>query len=98
MCFGGGGSSQPEKTSPVVEEEQKEKEKIEKKRTIERRQEEKERTIAMEQPIKTSLTYETGPKTGQTVMRGSRGRRALYTSARGGIGYRSPMSGGGMYG
>ena len=98
MCFGRGGSSQPEKTSPVVEEEQKEKEKIEKKRTIERRQEEKERTIAMEQPIKTSLTYETGPKTGQTVMRGSRGRRALYTSARGGIGYRSPMSGGGMYG
>jgi len=98
MCFGGGGSSQPEKTSPVVEEEQKEKEKEEKKRTIERRQEEKERTIAQEQPIKTSLTYETGPKTGQTVMRGSRGRRALYTSARGGIGYRSPMSGGGMYG
>ena len=98
MCFGGGGSSQPEKTSPVVEEEQKEKEKIEKKRTIERRQEEKERTIAQEQPIKTSLTYETGPKTGQTVMRGSRGRRALYTSARGGIGYRSPMSGGGMFG
>mgnify|MGYP004454720815 FL=1 len=98
MCFGGGGSSQPEKTSPVVEEEQKEKEKVEKKRTIERRQEEKERTIAQEQPIKTSLTYETGPKTGQTVMRGSRGRRALYTSARGGIGYRSPISGGGMYG
>jgi len=98
MCFGGGGSSQPEKTSPVVEEEQKEKEKVEKKRTIERRQEEKERTIAQEQPIKTSLTYETGPKTGQSVMRGSRGRRALYTSARGGIGYRSPMSGGGMYG
>ena len=98
MCFGGGGSSQPEKTSPVVEEEQKEKEKVEKKRTIERRQEEKERTIAQEQPIKTSLTYETGPKTGQTVMRGSRGRRALYTSARGGIGYRSPISGGGMHG
>lgn len=98
MCFGGGGSSQPEKTSPVVEEEQKEKEKEEKKRTIERRQEEKERTIAQEQPIKTSLTYETGPKAGQTVMRGSRGRRALYTSARGGIGYRSPMSGGGMFG
>ena len=98
MCFGGGGSSQPEKTSPVVDQEQKEKEKEEKKRTIERRQEEKERTIAMEQPIKTSLTYETGPKTGQTVMRGSRGRRALYTSARGGIGYRSPMSGGGMFG
>ena len=98
MCFGGGGSSQPEKTSPVVEEEQKEKEKEVKNRTIERRQEEKERTIAQEQPIKTSLTYETGPKTGQSVMRGSRGRRALYTSARGGIGYRSPMSGGGMYG
>ena len=93
MCFGGGGSSQPEKTSPVVDQEQKEKEKEEKKRTIERRQEEKERTIAQEQPIKTSLTYDTG----QTVFRGSRGRRALYTSARGGIGYRSPMSGGGMY-
>ena len=100
MCFGGGGgSSQPEKkTSPVVDQEQKEKEKEEKKRTIERRQEEKEKTIAQEQPIKTSLTYETGPKTGQSVMRGSRGRRALYTSARGGIGYRSPMSGGGMFG
>lgn len=98
MCFGGGGSSQPEKTSPVVDQEQKEKEKEEKKRTIERRQEEKERTIAQEQPIKTSLTYETGPKSGQSVYRGSRGRRALYTSARGGIGYRSPMSGGGMFG
>ena len=98
MCFGGGGSSAPEIRSPVVDQEQKEKEKVEKEKTIERRQEEKEKTIAQEQPIKTSLTYETGPKTGQTVMRGSRGRRALYTSNRGGIGYRSPMGGGGMYG
>jgi len=98
MCFGGGGSSAPEKTSPVVDEEQKEKEKIEKERTIERRQEEKERTIAQEQPIKTSLTYETGQKKGQSVMRGSRGRRALYTSNRGGVGFRNPMSGGGMFG
>jgi len=98
MCFGGGGGSEPEKTSPVVDEEQKSKEAEEKKRTIERRQDEKEETIAQEQPIKTSLTYETGKKKGQTVMRGSRGRRALYTSNRGGIGFRSPLSGGGMYG
>ena len=97
MCFGGGGS-EPEKTSPVVDEEQKAKEAEEKKRTIERRQDEKEETIAQEQPIKTSLTYETGKKKGQTVMRGSRGRRALYTANRGGIGFRSPLSGGGMYG
>ena len=98
MCFGGGGSSKPEKTSPVVTSEQKSKEEEEKKRTIERRQEEKEKTIAQEAPIKTSLTYETGAKQGQRVMRGSRGRRALYTSNRGGVGFRSPLSGGGMYG
>ena len=97
MCFGGGGGS-PEKTSSVVDEEQKSKEAEEKKRTIERRQDEKEKTIAQESPIKTSLTYETGKKKGQTVMRGSRGRRALYTSNRGGVGFRSPLSGGGMYG
>ena len=97
MCFGGGGS-EPEKTSPVVDEEQKAKEAEEKKRTIERRQDEKEETIDQEQPIKTSLTYETGKKKGQAVMRGSRGRRALYTSNRGGVGFRSPLSGGGMYG
>ena len=98
MCFGGGGGSEPEKTSPVVDEEQKAKEAEEKKRTIERRQDEKDETIAQEQPIKTSLTYETGKKKGQQVMRGSRGRRALYTSNRGGVGFRSPLSGGGMYG
>ena len=72
--------------------------KLKKKKTIERRQSELEDTIAQEQPIKTSLTYETGKKKGQTVMRGTRGRRALYTSNRGGIGFRSPLSGGGMYG
>lgn len=98
MCFGGGGGREPEKTSPVVNEEQKSKEAEEKKKTIERRQDELEDTIAQEQPIKTSLTYETGKKKGQTVMRGTRGRRALYTSNRGGIGFRSPLSGGGMYG
>jgi len=97
MCFGGGGSD-PEPVSDTVTEEQKSKEAEEKKRTIERRQDEKEETIAQEQPIKTSLTYETGKKKGQTVMRGSRGRRALYTSNRGGIGYRSPLGGGGMFG
>jgi hypothetical protein len=97
MCFGGGGGS-PEKTSSVVDEEQKSKEAEEKKRTIERRQDEKEKTIAQESPIKTSLTYETGKKKGQTVMRGSRGRRALYTSNRGGIGYRNPLGGSGMFG
>tara|TARA_B100000902_G_scaffold371120_1_gene396842 strand:+ start:703 stop:996 length:294 start_codon:yes stop_codon:yes gene_type:complete len=97
MCFGGGGGS-PEKTSSVVDEEQKSKEAEEKKRTIERRQDEKEKTIAQESPIKTSLTYETGSKKGQTVMRGSRGRRALYTSNRGGMGYRNPLGGSGMFG
>ena len=63
-----------------------------------RDEEEKEKTIAQESPVKTSLTYETGAKQGQRVMRGSRGRRALYTSNRGGVGFRSPLSGGGMYG
>lgn len=98
MCFGGGGGREPEKTSPVVSEEQKSKEAEEKKKTIERRQDELEDTIAQEKPIKTSLTYETGQKQGQRVMRGTRGRRALYTSNRGGVGFRSPLSGGGMYG
>ena len=98
MCFGGGGGREPEKTSPVVDEEQKAKEAEEKKKTIERRQDELEETIAQESPVKTSLTYETGAKQGQRVMRGSRGRRALYTSNRGGVGFRSPLSGGGMYG
>ncbi len=89
MCFGGGGGSDPEPVSETVTEEQKEKEAEEKKRTIERRQDEKEDTIAEESPIKTNLTYDTGRK----VMRGSKGRRALYTSTRGGIGYRNSMLG-----
>lgn len=88
MCFGGGGSSQPEKTSPVVDEEQKAKEAEEKKRTKQKRDQELENTQAAETPIATSLTYDTGAKAGQTVMRGTRNRRALYTSNRGGMGYR----------
>ena len=88
MCFGGGGSSQPEKTSPVVDEEQKAKEAEEKKRTKQKREQELENTQAAETPIATSLTYDTGAKAGQTVMRGTRNRRALYTSNRGGMGYR----------
>ena len=88
MCFGGGGSSQPEKTSPVVDEEQKAKEAEEKKRTKQKRDQELENTQAAETPIATSLTYDVGSKAGQTVMRGTRNRRALYTSNRGGMGYR----------
>jgi len=90
MCFGG-GSSRPEPVSPTVTEEQKEQKKEETQKKVERRQEEKEETIQAETPIATSLTYETGAKAGQRVMRGSRGRRALYTSQRGGIGYRNPL-------
>ena len=89
MCFGGGGSSAPEPVSEPVKEQQKAQKEEETKR--ERRQEEKEETIQAETPIATSLTYETGAKAGQRVMRGSRGRRALYTSQRGGIGYRNPL-------
>ena len=88
MCFGGGGSPEPEKTSPVVDEEQKAKEAEEKKRTKQKRDQELENTQAAETPIATSLTYDTGSKAGQTVMRGTRNRRALYTSNRGGMGYR----------
>ena len=98
MCFGGGGGGEPEKTSKIVTDEQKQKEEIEASRKKKRREDEKEETIAMESPIATSLTYETGAKAGQRVMRGSRGRRALYTSNRGGMGYRNPFSGGGMFG
>ena len=102
MCFGGGGRNEgPPDKDPnnydFTKEEQKSKEAEEKRRTIERRQDEKEETIAQESPVKTSLTYETGAKAGQRVMRGSRGRKALYTSNRGGVGFRSPLSGGSMY-
>ena len=93
MCFGGGGGSDPEPVSEPVKEQQKAQKEEEEKRKIERRQDEKEETIQAETPIKTSLTYETCAKAGQKVMRGSRGRRALYTSTRGGIGYRNPMLG-----
>jgi len=92
MCFGGGGGGEPEKKSEIVTEEQKQKEEIEARRKKKRREDEKEETIAMESPIATSLTYETGAKAGQRVMRGSRGRRALYTSNRGGMGYRNPFA------
>tara|TARA_R100001594_G_scaffold3294_3_gene12460 strand:+ start:2555 stop:2908 length:354 start_codon:yes stop_codon:yes gene_type:complete len=88
MCFGGGGSD-PEPKEDEVDIAQKEQEKEEKQKTIQRRQDEKEETIAEQQPIQTSLTYDTGRK----VVRGSRGRRALYTSPRGGIGYRNNMLG-----
>ena len=91
MCFGGGGSPAPEPVSEPVKEQQKAQKEEETKRKIERRQEEKEETIQAETPIETSLTYETGAKADQRVMRGSRGRRALYTSQRGGIGYRNPL-------
>tara|TARA_R100000149_G_C5801594_1_gene88628 strand:- start:264 stop:542 length:279 start_codon:yes stop_codon:yes gene_type:complete len=88
MCFGGGGRSEPEKVSPVVTEEQKAKEAEEKKRTKQKRDQELEDTVAAQTPIATSMTYETGARTGQTVMRGKRSRSALYTSNRGGMGYR----------
>ena len=78
------------RNSTLVSSKKKTKEE-ETKRKVERRQEEKEETIQAETPIATSLTYETGAKAGQRVMRGSRGRRALYTSQRGGIGYRNPL-------
>ena len=88
MCFGGGGGREPEKVSPVVTEEQKSKEAEEKRRTKEKRDQELEDTQAKDTPIATSLTYDTGAKAGQTVMRGTRNRKALYTSNRGGMGYR----------
>tara|TARA_R110002020_G_scaffold188919_2_gene387768 strand:- start:1893 stop:2159 length:267 start_codon:yes stop_codon:yes gene_type:complete len=88
MCFGGGGSS-PEPKEDEVDIAQKEQKKEETAKAVERRQDEKEETIAEDSPVKTSLTFDTGRK----VMRGSRGRKALYTSPRGGIGYRNSMLG-----
>tara|TARA_Y100000114_G_scaffold99781_1_gene92888 strand:+ start:1825 stop:2106 length:282 start_codon:yes stop_codon:yes gene_type:complete len=90
MCFGG-GSSRPEPVSPTVTQEQKEQKKEETQKKVERRQEALEREVTQDTPVKTQLTYEMGAKSGTPVVRGRRGRRALYTSGRGGIGYRNPL-------
>ena len=58
---------------------------------MERRQEALEKEVSQDTPVKTQLTYEMGAKSGTPVVRGRRGRRALYTSGRGGIGYRNPL-------
>ncbi len=90
MCFGG-GSSRPEPVSPTVTQEQKEQKKEETQKKVERRQEALEKEVTQDTPVKTQLTYEVGSKSGTPVVRGRRGRRALYTSGRGGIGYRNPL-------
>ena len=90
MCFGG-GSSRPEPVSPTVTQEQKEQKKEETQKKVERRQEALEKEVTSDTPVKTQLTYEMGAKAGTPVVRGRRGRRALYTSGRGGIGYRNPL-------
>ena len=90
MCFGG-GSSRPEPVSPTVTQEQKEQKKEETQKKVERRQEALEREVTQDTPVKTQHTYEMGAKSGTPVVRGRRGRRALYTSGRGGIGYRNPL-------
>tara|TARA_B100000242_G_scaffold261544_1_gene207441 strand:+ start:1725 stop:2006 length:282 start_codon:yes stop_codon:yes gene_type:complete len=90
MCFGG-GSSRPEPVSPTVTQEQKEQKKEETQKKVERRQEALEKEVTQDTPVKTQLTYEMGAKSGTPVVRGRRGRRALYTSGRGGIGYRNPL-------
>ncbi len=90
MCFGG-GSSRPEPVSPTVTQEQKEQKKEETQKKVERRQEALEKEVSQDTPVKTQLTYEMGAKSGTPVVRGRRGRRALYTSGRGGIGYRNPL-------
>ena len=90
MCFGG-GSSRPEPVSPTVTQEQKEQKKEETQKKVARRQEALEREVSQDTPVKTQLTYEMGAKSGTPVVRGRRGRRALYTSGRGGIGYRNPL-------
>ena len=90
MCFGG-GSSRPEPVSPTVTQEQKEQKKEETQKKVERRQEALEREVSQDTPVKTQLTYEMGAKSGTPVVRGRRGRSALYTSGRGGIGYRNPL-------
>ena len=87
MCFGG-GSSRPEPVSPTVTQEQKEQKKEETQKKVERRQEALEKEVTQDTPVKTQLTYEMGAKAGTPVVRG---RRALYTSGRGGIGYRNPL-------
>ena len=90
MCFGG-GSSRPEPVSPTVTQEQKEQKKEETQKKVERRQEALEKEVTQDTPVKTQLTYEGGAKSGTPVVRGRRGRRALYTSGRGGIGFRNPL-------
>ena len=90
MCFGG-GSSRPEPVSPTVTLEQKEQKKEETQKKVERRQEALEKEVTQDTPVKTQLTYEVGSKSGTPVVRGRRGRRALYTSGRGGIGFRNPL-------
>ena len=90
MCFGGGGG-QPEKKSDSIDEQQKQQEQQETDRKVKRRQEVLEKEVEAETPIKTSLTYDVGKKKGKNVMRGRIGRRALYTSGRGGIGYTNPF-------
>ena len=90
MCFGG-GSSRPEPVSPTVTQEQKEQKKEETQKKVERRQEALEKEVTQDTPVKTQLTYEMGAKSGTPVVRGRRGRRALYTSGRGGIGFRNPL-------
>tara|TARA_B100000212_G_scaffold107423_1_gene79781 strand:+ start:1763 stop:2044 length:282 start_codon:yes stop_codon:yes gene_type:complete len=90
MCFGG-GSSRPEPVSPTVTQEQKEQKKEETQKKVERRQEALEKEVTQDTPVKTQLTYEVGSKSGTPVVRGRRGRRALYTSGRGGIGFRNPL-------
>ena len=90
MCFGG-GSSRPEPVSSTVTQEQKEQKKEETQKKVERRQEALEKEVTQDTPVKTQLTYEMGAKSGTPVVRGRRGRRALYTSGRGGIGYRNPL-------
>ena len=90
MCFGG-GSSRPEPVSPTVTQEQKEQKKEETQKKVERRQEALEKEVTQDTPVKTQLTYEVGSKSGTPVVLGRRGRRALYTSGRGGIGFRNPL-------
>jgi len=90
MCFGGGGSPTPEPRQEVREE-TKQAKKEEEEVKIKNRQEALEKEVTSDTPIKTQLTYEMGAKAGTPVTRGRRGRRALYTSGRGGIGFRNPM-------
>ena len=90
MCFRG-GSSRPEPVSPTETQEQKEQKKEETQKKVERRQEALEKEVTQDTPVKTQLTYEVGSKSGTPVVRGRRGRRALYTSGRGGIGFRNPL-------